>query len=485
MDEEVHGFVKEALPPLNIRVKSEDPFVPNGSDPSAFEGAAFSEKKHHHHRKHHKRPDVAERGMDEEVHGFVVDSLPPLNTRERSTMPFLPNGSNPSAFKGAFMARNRKDIAERGMDEDVWGFSTEAIPPLNVRSGEKEQMPWLMNGYKNQWAQVNNLAQAKPDIAERNMDSAWVHPFSSDQDVVLPTANPWTRPQYTPFMDNGKDNVYTFGQLEHQKGDIANHEVRPDVYVTVHKMLNPVALGRFREPRPDDAPEPERTWEDGAKPKEPEEEPYKFVKPKEVDEEAVMAKRKAEAAKNKAKAKAEKEKKDEKDAQPDEDAKDAPKPEKKKSTEEETPKEKEAKEQSEAEEKKAAEAAETEEKEKPKKAKKEKKEEEKQEEEKPAEEEKPEEKPKEEKKEEKKEEPKKEEPKKEEKKEEPKKEEKKESLAQIKAKDDEKKDEEKKEVAAPEKVHILEPTVYQDKANTNTPNLRTTFYDKKSEKKTI
>jgi len=157
MDEEVHGFVTEALPPLNIKVKSTDPFIPNGSDPSAFEGAAFMQNKHHHH----KQPDIAERGMDEEVHGFCVDSLPPLNTRERSSMPFLPNGSNGKSFKGSasLMARSRKDIAERGMDEDVWGFATEAIPPLNVRSGEKEQMPWLMNGYKNQWAQVNTLAQ--------------------------------------------------------------------------------------------------------------------------------------------------------------------------------------------------------------------------------------------------------------------------------------------------------------------------------------
>jgi len=56
------------------------------------------------------------------------------------------------------------------MDEDVWGFATEAIPPLNVRSGKNEQMPWLPNGYKNQWAQVNTLAQQKPDIAERGMD---------------------------------------------------------------------------------------------------------------------------------------------------------------------------------------------------------------------------------------------------------------------------------------------------------------------------
>jgi len=51
MEEEVHHFVKEAIPPLNTRVRSEEPFVPNGSDESAHDGAAadgsFSEKKHH------------------------------------------------------------------------------------------------------------------------------------------------------------------------------------------------------------------------------------------------------------------------------------------------------------------------------------------------------------------------------------------------------------------------------------------------------
>ena len=61
----------------------------------------YSQK--HHHKKHHKKPDVAERGMDEEVHGFVTDSLPPLNTRVRSDEPFIPNGSDSQAFKGASM----------------------------------------------------------------------------------------------------------------------------------------------------------------------------------------------------------------------------------------------------------------------------------------------------------------------------------------------------------------------------------------------
>jgi hypothetical protein len=61
------------------------------------------------------------------------------------------------------------------------------------------------------------------------------------------------------------------------------------------------------------------------------------------------------------------------------------------------------------------------------------------------------------------------------------------SAAAFSQKDDEK----EKEVVVPnytswqyhdqtEKVHILEPEKYQVKANTNSPNMRTTFYDKKN-----
>ena len=149
----------------------------------------------------------------------------------------------------------------------------------------------------------------KPDIAERDMDETWVHPFSSGQDVVLPLANPWTRP-YLPYNTNGGSNAYAQLEAPVLKKDIANAEVRPDVYVTVHKEINPTAMGRFREPRPEEAPA-ERTWDDGPKPKEAEPEPFKFKKPEEVDEEAVMEKRKADAAKNAAKAKADKEKAEE------------------------------------------------------------------------------------------------------------------------------------------------------------------------------
>merc|ERR1712046_544183 len=116
---------------------------------------------------------------------------------------------------------------------------------------------------------------------------------------------------------NGGNNVYAQQEAPVsaplKKNDIANKEVRPDVYVTVHKLINPVAMGRFREPRPEEAPT-ERTWDDGPAPKEAPKPEFKFKPPKEVDEEAVMEKRKAEAEKNKAKGKDEKAKKDEEDA---------------------------------------------------------------------------------------------------------------------------------------------------------------------------
>lgn len=117
MDEEIQGFVSDSLPPFHtgIHESSNSAFVPNGSDKSAHSGAAYSnselsyaEKKHHkkHHKKHYKHhghKDVIADGHTPEVHGFVTDNLPPLHTRQYvdSVQPFVPNGSDPSAWEGA------------------------------------------------------------------------------------------------------------------------------------------------------------------------------------------------------------------------------------------------------------------------------------------------------------------------------------------------------------------------------------------------
>ena len=197
MDEKVHGFVSDNLPPLRTSIYESNtmPFVPNGSDSSAFKGA-FNEKKHHKkHHKHHKHRDVAERGMDEEVHEFVKEAIPPLNTRVRSDDPFVPNGSDPSAHEGAaFISKNIEDD-EGAIEADQYDSYISGQPKFLYPKNSSTASAFVANAA---------LAQ-KPDIAERNMDETWVHPFTTSLDVVLPTANPYTRP-YTPYTYNGGEH---------------------------------------------------------------------------------------------------------------------------------------------------------------------------------------------------------------------------------------------------------------------------------------
>lgn len=130
MDEEVHGFVKEYTPPLNTRVRSSLPFIPNGSDSSAFEGAAFSEKKHHHKHHHGKHPDVAERNMDEEVYGFSADNVSSVNEIAHAPKSPAINGQKNTLSQHKKKAK-AKDMGERGYDPEVYGFDAEIVSAIN------------------------------------------------------------------------------------------------------------------------------------------------------------------------------------------------------------------------------------------------------------------------------------------------------------------------------------------------------------------
>lgn len=172
MDEEVHGFVWHALPPLNTMKRSEEAFIPNGSDPSAIDPDSFAERKHHRH----PSKDIGERGYDEEVHGFVKEYTPPLNEWTKSKDPFVPNGSDPSAHDPSFAERkhHKRDVAERGMDEEVHGFVWEALPPLNTRVRSTE--PFVPNGsddsaFDPSFSQhKHHHKKHRKDVAERGMD---------------------------------------------------------------------------------------------------------------------------------------------------------------------------------------------------------------------------------------------------------------------------------------------------------------------------
>ena len=75
------------MPPLNTRIRQDHAFKSNGwkNEYDEEDVPSFSQQ-----RKHKK--DIAERGMDEEVHDFVKEVLPPLNTRIRQDHAFKNNG---------------------------------------------------------------------------------------------------------------------------------------------------------------------------------------------------------------------------------------------------------------------------------------------------------------------------------------------------------------------------------------------------------
>jgi hypothetical protein len=201
------------------------------------------------HRGHGKK-DIAEPKMDEEVHGFASDNVDVLPATRRDNEQYAYNGSGPSAFPPqAFMKRGhgKKDIAEPKMDEEVHGFASDNVDVLPATRRDNEQYAYNGSGPSafpaSLYARGHHIN--KKDIAEPGMEPN-VHWFASDQVDVLPA----TRRDNEQYDYNGTGpKAFPPSFAQHHQTDIANHEVRPDVWVEVHKMINPASV--FRTP---DAP---------------------------------------------------------------------------------------------------------------------------------------------------------------------------------------------------------------------------------------
>lgn len=86
----------------------------------------------HHHRKH---PDVAERKMDPEVHGFSASIASPINEIEHAAAAPALNGGE-AAEEPASLAQHKKktklkDMNERGYDSEVYDFASGIVSAIN------------------------------------------------------------------------------------------------------------------------------------------------------------------------------------------------------------------------------------------------------------------------------------------------------------------------------------------------------------------
>ena len=85
------------------------------------------------HSHKHRAKDIAERAMDEEVHDFAEDNTRGIMGIRQEAMPYGDNGNlNMYAQHKHKHHKHAKDIAERAMDEEVHGFASD-----NVRG-----IPW-------------------------------------------------------------------------------------------------------------------------------------------------------------------------------------------------------------------------------------------------------------------------------------------------------------------------------------------------------
>jgi len=240
MEPNVHWFASDQVDVLPATRRDNEQYDYNGTGPKAFPPSSLA------HRTKGKK-DIAEPNMDEEVHGFASDNVDVLPATRRDNEQYAYNGSGPSAFPASFMHKRhgKKDIAEPKMDEEVHGFASDNVDVLPATRRDNEQYAYNGSGPgafpASLYARQHKIS--KKDIAEPGMEPN-VHWFASDQVDVLPA----TRRDNEQYDYNGTGpKAFPPSYAQASTSDIANHEVRPDVWVEVHKMINPASNWRVQE----------------------------------------------------------------------------------------------------------------------------------------------------------------------------------------------------------------------------------------------
>ena len=92
--------------------------------------AQLEHKHKHHHKHHHNKKDIGDQGIDEEVHGFAANDKSVLPQPWRRVKEAYPtNGVFNPKFQwldkpAAFVQKDKKDIGDQGIDEEVHGFAS-------------------------------------------------------------------------------------------------------------------------------------------------------------------------------------------------------------------------------------------------------------------------------------------------------------------------------------------------------------------------
>lgn len=231
IDEEVVGFVRADKNTVPIPLARRDSAYPiNGWDnkpPSRIDYAQRSTK------------DISDKNIDEEVVGFVradKNMMPiPQFARRETAYPVNGWANTPPSTVENLAQRNAKDISDKNIDEEVVGFVRADKNMMPIPQFARRETAYPVNGWANT-PPSQALSQKKVgDISQPGVEPN-VYDFVHDKVEAL---NWPRRPE--PYNDNGyKAGSWSLAQQQ----DIADKEVRPDVYVTVKRMVDPAAHWR-------------------------------------------------------------------------------------------------------------------------------------------------------------------------------------------------------------------------------------------------
>jgi len=238
MDEEVHGFAADNVQPYPYDRSPVNPGY-NGNM-NVYPEQKYPKKKSLH-QKHHSHKDIAERKMEEEVHGFSANNVPgtafdrsPVDPGQNGNKNVYP-APKPTKKKSLHQKQHKKDwVAERNMDPYVYDFVAPEVAALNHRENnpewsvyDRESAPEVngqSNLYPSSLHQHKHKHHAK-DIAERAMDEE-VHGFASDN--VRGIA--WGRQEDFPYGNNGNLNIYSQHKAKKHHKWVAERNMDPYVY---------------------------------------------------------------------------------------------------------------------------------------------------------------------------------------------------------------------------------------------------------------
>ena len=193
------------------------------------------------------KKDISDKKIDPEVHGFAsADTSVQPTPYPRSEKPFIPNGSALPADWNK-VQRKRKDISDKKIDPEVHGFASAdtSVQPTPYPRSEK---PFIPNGSALP-AEWNKVQRHRKDIGDKGIDPE-VHGFASADTNVQPRPLARANTPAGPHITG-----YTYGsaaQYARRVEDVANKEIRPDVYVVSNNAIGGEKM--YREPFPASGP---------------------------------------------------------------------------------------------------------------------------------------------------------------------------------------------------------------------------------------